>query len=141
MTPEQKEKLQSLAYFAQGAGSAIRDHGECASNSFYHLYKSLLDISQENKSREESITDNMGNLTKEETEEDRMLRTDISELELSIRPYNALIADGIHQISDLLKTDWKYICSIPNIGRNSMRQIKYALDKKGITLKYWPFRY
>jgi DNA-directed RNA polymerase alpha subunit len=55
-------------------------------------------------------------------------------LDLSVRPGNCLRAEGIYTLDDLCRMSERQVWSIPNMGRQSLNEIKEALAKIGRTL-------
>ena len=60
----------------------------------------------------------------------------IDSLMLNVRPLNCLQSEDINHIGDLVQRTEVDLWKIPNMGKNSLAEIKDALALKGLTLKY-----
>ncbi|MDE6289374.1 MAG: DNA-directed RNA polymerase subunit alpha [Ureaplasma sp.] len=61
--------------------------------------------------------------------------TPIEDLEFSVRAYNALKAEGVHSIQDLLEKTKDDIAKIKNLGRKSVQEIIDTVHNRGLKLK------
>ena len=61
--------------------------------------------------------------------------TPIEDLEFSVRAYNALKAEGVHSIQDLLEKTKEDIAKIKNLGRKSVQEIIDTVHNRGLKLK------
>ena len=59
---------------------------------------------------------------------------DISELEISTRSYNCLKNDGILTIGHLIATNELELIKIANCGKKTLKEIKCALSRFGLTM-------
>jgi DNA-directed RNA polymerase alpha subunit len=64
-----------------------------------------------------------------------LLDKNISELELTVRGYNCLIAENIKTIGDLVNMTENQVRAIPNLGKGTLGDIKTELAKRGLKLK------
>lgn len=66
----------------------------------------------------------------------------IDDLELTVRTANALKAEGIYYIGDLVQRSEQDLMRTPNVGKKSLQEIKERLAEKGlqlgIVLEGWP---
>ena len=71
-----------------------------------------------------------------------LLRCRIDDMELSVRPSNCLRNNKIYYIGDLIQKTEDELLSIKNFGQESLSEIKYELEKYGLTLSTpledWP---
>jgi hypothetical protein len=71
-----------------------------------------------------------------------LLRCRIDDMELSVRPSNCLRNNKIYYIGDLIQKTENDLLSIKNFGQESLAEIKYELEKYGLTLSTpledWP---
>ena len=58
----------------------------------------------------------------------------ITELDLTVRSNNCLIAEGIETIGDLIQWTEVGLLKTPNLGKRSLREINDALALKGLKL-------
>lgn len=63
-----------------------------------------------------------------------ILEKSVKELRLGVRPANCLNAENIRTIGELTKHTEKSLREVPNLGDNSMREIKEALALYGLTV-------
>jgi hypothetical protein len=61
----------------------------------------------------------------------------LSDLRLSVRPYNALTRAGIENVYDLSRLSLKEIRKIRNLGANSIRECAALLSERGIPHEDW----
>jgi len=59
---------------------------------------------------------------------------DIYSLELSVRTLNCLKTSDILTVKDLASTNEEYLLSIPAFGKNCLREVKSALEDRGLGL-------
>jgi hypothetical protein len=59
----------------------------------------------------------------------------IEQLGLPSRPYNALKAEGLLTVHDVLQKNEKELLNMPNFGRTSIRDLKFALKSIGFELE------
>lgn len=66
----------------------------------------------------------------------------IDDLELTVRSINALKAEGIHYIGDLVQRSEQDLLKTPNLGKKSLQEIQERLKEKGLhlgmKLEGWP---
>ena len=79
-------------------------------------------------------------MEKEEVEEDaeaarirQMLRTNLDDLELSVRSHNCLRAAEIHTIADLVRREEAELLKFRNFGRKSLAELSAIVEEKGLT--------
>lgn len=72
---------------------------------------------------------------KEEKEEEDVLKTKISDLDISTRTINALEAGGIKTAGGLVKKTESALQEIEGMGEKGIKEIKKALGKLGLNLK------
>ena len=84
--------------------------------------------------------DNDLDTEKEEVEEDaeaarirQMLRTNVDDLELSVRSHNCLRAAEIHTIADLVRREEAELLKFRNFGRKSLAELSAIVEEKGLT--------
>jgi DNA-directed RNA polymerase subunit alpha len=84
--------------------------------------------------------DNDLDTEKEEVEEDaeaarirQVLRTNVDDLELSVRSHNCLRAAEIHTIADLVRREEAELLKFRNFGRKSLAELSAIVDEKGLT--------
>ncbi len=82
-------------------------------------------------SREMVIDDSLERLREAR---ERLLRTPISEFELSVRARNCLKKMNIHTLGDLLKLTESELLSYKNFGESSLNEIKAVLARRGLKL-------
>ena len=58
----------------------------------------------------------------------------VSDLELRIRSVNALRADNVKYVGDLVRMSETELLKIPGIGRTGLSEIKEVLVSRGLTL-------
>lgn len=58
----------------------------------------------------------------------------VDDLQLTVRIVNCLKAENIYTISDLLSCTENDLLKTPNLGRNSLAEIKAALDQRNLAL-------
>lgn len=64
----------------------------------------------------------------------QILKTPISNFELSVRPRNCLISMNIHTLGDLIQKTEEELLSYRNFGENSLQEIKSILRQYGLSL-------
>ena len=73
---------------------------------------------------------------------DPILLRPVDELELTVRSANCLKAENIYYIGDLIQRTENELLKTPNLGRNSLNEIKEVLASRGLTLgmklENWP---
>jgi len=62
----------------------------------------------------------------------------LEKLNLSARPYNALMRNGINTVEELLQMDSEEIMSIPYLGVNGREEIRSALKRAGYKKRQLP---
>jgi len=84
--------------------------------------------------------DNDLDTEKEEVEEDaeaarirQVLRTNVDDLELSVRSHNCLRAAEIHTIADLVRREEAELLKFRNFGRKSLAELSAIVEEKGLT--------
>ncbi len=82
-------------------------------------------------SREMVIDDSLERLREAR---ERLLRTPISEFELSVRARNCLKKMNIHTLGDLLRLTETELLSYKNFGESSLNEIKAVLARRGLKL-------
>jgi DNA-directed RNA polymerase subunit alpha len=73
---------------------------------------------------------------------DPILLRPVDELELTVRSANCLKAENIYYIGDLIQRTENELLKTPNLGHNSLNEIKEVLASRGLTLgmklESWP---
>ena len=73
---------------------------------------------------------------------DPILLRPVDELDLTVRSANCLKAENIYYIGDLIQRTETELLKTPNLGRNSLNEIKEVLASRGLTLggrlENWP---
>ena len=73
---------------------------------------------------------------------DPILLRPVDDLELTVRSANCLKAENIYYIGDLIQRSENELLKTPNLGRNSLNEIKEVLASKslslGMKLENWP---
>ena len=69
-------------------------------------------------------------------DEDKYLRR-ISELNISVRPINRLIAKGYETVKDIVELTEDEIVSIKDLGKKSIAEVAVELESLGITNTNW----
>lgn len=63
--------------------------------------------------------------------DDRLL----TDLQLTVREYNALILNGIKTIEDLKLCTWRQLSQLRNLGKKSIELLRYNLNESRILLR------
>src|SRR3989344_1515842 len=79
---------------------------------------------------------------RKEEEFDPILLRPVEDLELTVRSANCLKAENIHYIGDLVQRTETDLLKTPNLGKNSLNEIKEVLSSRslalGTLLENWP---
>lgn len=62
-------------------------------------------------------------------------KTDLRELDLTVRSLNCLMAENIRSIGDLVNRSRKELQKVPNLGLKSIREIEEKLAARGLSLR------
>ena len=59
----------------------------------------------------------------------------IERLGLPVRAHNALKSEGLHTVYDVIQRTEQDLLKLPNFGRTSLRDLRYALKQTGYELE------
>lgn len=62
----------------------------------------------------------------------KLLKTDLQDLQVSVRSYNCLKAAGIRTLGDLVKYDVDKLLKFRNFGKKSLKELQAIVDEKGL---------
>jgi len=68
-------------------------------------------------------------------QEEELINAPISSLNLPVRSINSLRCNNIHTVADLINKTARELMPIPNFGSKSLREVKEALAKIGLSLR------
>ena len=67
-------------------------------------------------------------------EPNEILADPVGDLELTVRSYNCMKAEGINYIGDLVQITENTLLKTPNLGKKSLTEIKAVLASRGLSL-------
>ncbi len=81
----------------------------------------------------EKAYERLTEMTEEEKRLLEVLKTNITDLDLSVRSRNCLLNAGMRTLYDLVQKTEKEMLDIPNFGRKSLAELVMILKKEGLT--------
>ena len=63
----------------------------------------------------------------------KILKTQLSDMDLSVRAYNCLKAADIRSLGDLVQLDLQDMMKFRNFGKKSLTELENLVEEKGLT--------
>ncbi|WP_027002294.1 DNA-directed RNA polymerase subunit alpha [Hugenholtzia roseola] len=128
---EQRTDYEKLLIEIKTDGSI---HPEEALKSAAHLLiKHLLLISDQNITLDEAEREEQEAVDEEMLYMRRLLKSPLSELDLSVRAYNCLKAANIKTLGDLVSLEISDMMKFRNFGKKSLTELEQLVNEKGLT--------
>jgi DNA-directed RNA polymerase subunit alpha len=127
---EQKTDYEKLNIEIQTDGTIHPD--EAIKEAARILIQHLMLISDENISFDTPGRSEDDGIDEQTLQMRKLLKTNLEDLDLSVRAYNCLKAAKINSLSELVKYDTNELLKFRNFGRKSLMEIEALINEKGL---------
>jgi DNA-directed RNA polymerase subunit alpha len=127
---EQKTDYEKLNIEIQTDGTIHPD--EAIKDAARILIQHLMLISDENISFDSPGRTEDEGIDEQTLQMRKLLKTNLEDLDLSVRAYNCLKAAKINSLSELVKYDTNELLKFRNFGRKSLMEIEALINEKGL---------
>lgn len=128
---EQKTDFEQLVLDIETDGSI---HPEDALKSAaYILIQHFMLFSDQNMIMDTQDTNELEQVDEELLHMRKLLKTQLSDLDVSVRAYNCLKAAGVRTLGDLARLEISDMMKFRNFGKKSLTELEQLMSDKGIT--------
>jgi DNA-directed RNA polymerase subunit alpha len=127
---EQKTDYEKLNIEIQTDGTIHPD--EAIKEAAKILIQHLMLISDENISFDQPGRSEDEGIDEQTLQMRKLLKTNLEDLDLSVRAYNCLKAAKINSLAELVKYDTNELLKFRNFGRKSLMEIEALINEKGL---------